>query len=150
MKNILLILFIALSFGCSKDSDVVTRQGIDIEFSKTYPQDGTAGWVKSFTVSEIRIWKAEGRNLSYNGIADRTNSLDAVTNKAIAPDYSYTNISKSIIELPAGQYFIAYITGNNEAPKNAYSYTTVSIKTGGFVEIKKNITAMVENGYTAW
>lgn len=150
MKNIFLILIIVLSFGCAKDSDIVTRQGLDVEFSKTYPQDGTSGWVKSFTVSEVRIWKAEGRSLSYNGITDRANAFDLITNKAIAPDYNYTNINKSIIELPTGKYFIAYITGSNEAPKNAYSYATVLIDAGSFFVINKNVTAMVENGYTAW
>jgi len=146
MKNALLILLCLTAFGCSKNSDIVTRQGIDISFTKDYPLSDARVWNKPFNVKSVLLWKAENRDMGYNGI----NGFDKISQKNIAPDFIYSNISSQVLEVPSGKYFIAYLTDGNEDPKLAYSSTTINVSDGTFLKYTKNVTSLSANSSNAW
>lgn len=150
MKNIVLVLLVAFTLGCSKNDEVVARQGVDFELTNTTTLDNGTSSVKSYGVAEVRIWNAKGKELSYDGTADRLNAFDSITGQAVAPDYLVNSVSKSIVELPAGEYFLAFITAANQTPSNAYSYTKFAVKAGEFFTVRKDIALMNANGYTIW
>jgi hypothetical protein len=150
MKNILLIFFITVLFGCGKNNPVVSRQGIDLDFTKTYPGSGGSTYFKAFNVATVLIWKAEGKNFQYNGLSEKNMAYDNISKTSFAADYTYSNVTSTNIELPPGEYFITMITDDVETPKLAYSYTKFSLKAGQFVSLKKDVTNMVSNGYSVW
>lgn len=150
MKNIVLILLVALTLGCGKNDEVITRQGVDFEFINTTTLNNGTSSVKSYALAEVRIWNAKGRELTYDGIADRLNAYDSITAQMIAPDYLLNSVSKSATELPPGEYYLAFITAGNQTPSNAYSYTKFTINAGEFFMVKKDIALMNANGYTVW
>lgn len=150
MKNLMLLLLVALTLGCGKNNEVVTRQGVDFEFTKSTKLENGVTVVKSYAVVEVRLWNAKGRSLSYDGIADRLMAFDSISGKALAPDYVFSAVSKSFTELPAGEYFMAFVTAGNEAPQNAYSYTKFNLAAGEFFVVKKDISLMLANSYTVW
>ena len=150
MKNLFLLIIITTLFGCSKKDNVVTRQGIDVEFTKDYTFTDGVSANRPFNVATMLIWKAEGKSFTYNGLTDKANAYDNISKTNVAADYTFANIKSQVIELPAGQYFLAILTDDTEAPKSAYSFTSFSLKAGAFVPVKKNVTAMPSNAYTAW
>lgn len=150
MKNIFLLIIMTTLFGCSKKDNVVTRQGIDVEFTKDYTFTDGVSANRPFNVATMLVWKAEGRSFTYNGLTDKGTAYDNVSKTNVAADYTFANIKSQVIELPAGEYFLAILTDDAEAPKLAYSYTSFSLKAGAFFPIKKNVTTMQGNAYTAW
>jgi hypothetical protein len=150
MKNIFLIILATVLFGCGKNNPVVSRQGFDLDFTKTYPGSGGSTYTRAFKVAIIFVWKAEGRDFQYNGLSEKQLAYDNISKTSISADYIYTNVVTSNTVLPPGEYFITMITDDTDTPKSAYSYTKFSIKTGQFVSLKKDVTNMISNGYSAW
>ncbi|WP_316801741.1 hypothetical protein [Pedobacter nototheniae] len=150
MKNIFLLIIMTTLFGCSKKDNVVTRQGIDVEFTKDYTFTDGVTANRPFNVASMLIWRAEGKQFTYNGLTDKATAYDDVSKTNIAADYTYSNIKSQVIELPAGEYFLAILTDDAETPKMAYTYTSFSLKAGVFIPIKKNLTALPSNAYTPW
>jgi hypothetical protein len=103
MKNILPIIFAIVLFGCGKNDPVVNRQGFDLDFTKTYPGSGGSTYFKAFSVATVLVWKAEGKNFQYNGLAEKNLAYDNVSKTSFAADYTYSNVTSSNYELPVGE-----------------------------------------------
>lgn len=154
MKKIILFLLLAVTLGSCGKSDPVTptetKQGLNIEFVKDKQLTGGQTVEEPFNVNVVLIWKADGKDFKYNGTSDGKYAYDNIGKESFKSDYEFVNIRNLNTELPAGKYFITIITNDKENPKLAYSYTTFTVATGTFSEIKKNVTSMENYKYTAW
>lgn len=155
MKRVLLLTLVSVMlFACSKNDDSnaepEAKQGVQLEFVKD--QKLTSGEVveNPFTASILLIWKADGKDFKYSGPNDGIYAYDNVSAKSFEANYSYTGVKSKTIDLPAGKYFVAFVTDNSSDPRLAHSYTTFEVKSNSYTKLKKNVTNMKIGAYTRW
>lgn len=154
MKRVLLLTLVSIFLlSCSKDDDsgnVETKQGIGLQFVKNKKLTSGEVTEERFTARVVAIWNSDGKDLTYSGPNDGTYAYDKISAKSYEAEYAYTNVQSKLIELPAGKYMIAFVTDEKEDPKLVYSYTTVEVKRGEYLQVKKNVTDMKIGTYTPW